>query len=261
MDFGFLPAWDEFLPREGGHVVSLFGGGGKTSLLRAIAGACRGRGVPVLLTCTTRTEPLAWPELEVLEAGAEAAGRGTSGPVPFLRDGVLPDGKWRGLSPAAVDELGRTWPGHVAVVEADGSAGRPLKLHREGEPVWPRRTSLALAVVGLSAVGRPLREVLHRHEGPRPPWLGAAEPDAPWTWEQTFELLAGPGGYLARVPPGVPAAVVLSQLDDQADAIGLFAFAGRLMDEARVPLIVFAELGADPPRLRTAYRRTDEDES
>ncbi len=255
-DFAFLPAWHDFLPREGGHVIAVFGGGGKTSLLRALAARYGEEGLPVLLTSTTRTEPLAWPGLQVREVdgpSAGAAGDLPAGPV-FVRAGLHPDGKWRGLPPDRVDALSEAHRGRILLVEADGSAGLPVKLHRPGEPVWPGRTSLALAVVGLAAVGRPLAEVLHRQAGPRPAWLRGVAADAPWTWDLTFRLLAGEGGYLERVPAGVPTVLVLTQLSGQADSVGLFGFAGRMMAEAGVGLIVFAELAADPPRLRTAYR-------
>ncbi len=254
MDFQFLDAWDAFLPAEPGHVVALFGGGGKTALLEACAAALGRRGAPVAVTTTTRTEPLAWPGLETREWADLAAGRG--GPAPgcvFVRRGVLPDGKWEGLAPDEVDRLDALLPGRVTLVEADGSAGLPVKLHRADEPVWPGRASLAIAVLGLSAIGEPAADVLHRHGRLPAPWL-PEDPRAPWTWELMFTLLAGPGGYLARVPRGVPAAVALLQLGSCADSVGLFGFLGRVMGEAGVPLVVLGELDGRVPSLRTACR-------
>lgn len=265
MNYGFLESWDAFLPRAGGHVVAIFGGGGKTSLLRAAAETLWRGGTPVVVTTTTRTEPLDWPGLQVVDweefgAGAPAAaaaGGATLGGLLCVRRGFLAEGKWQGLAPDEVGELARRLPERVVLVEADGSGGLPVKLHRPDEPVWPQPCSLAIAVMGLSAVGAPLGQVLHR--------LGRltragvpADPAAPCDWDVLWRLLAGPDGYLARVPPGVPAAVALLQLGAARDSVGLFGFLARVMGEAKVPLVVLGELAGPAAGLRTAYRRDEE---
>ena len=62
MTFGFVDPWHQFLPREAGHVISLMGSGGKTSLLQVFADLYREIGLPVVLTTTTRSEPLSGME-------------------------------------------------------------------------------------------------------------------------------------------------------------------------------------------------------
>lgn len=253
MDYAFLQPWHRFLPRDGGHVVSFFGGGGKTSLMLACAAALRAEGVPVAVTTTTRTEPLAVPGLAVAEWDDLVSERKRRAPpLLAIRNGSHTDGKWRGLASAQVDELSRSLKEHVVLVEADGSAKRPLKLHRPDEPVWPARTSLAVAVLGLSAIGRPLREVLHRHGELSASWL-PGDPDALWTWDLMAHLVESPGGYLARVPVGVPVVAALTQVAGCTDAIALFAGLDRLM--TAVPIVLVGELSGDSPAIRAAYRR------
>jgi len=145
--------------------------------------------VPVAVTTTTRTEALQWPGLRLADWEDVEGCRGE--PFLFVRRGGLADGKWRGLEAAEVDRLGRLLPDHVVLVEADGAAKLPLKLHRDDEPVWPGRTSLAILVMGLSALGLPLAAALHRHGRIAAPWL-PSEPDAAWTWDLLLRLLAGP---------------------------------------------------------------------
>ena len=253
MEFCFLDAWHDFLPREGGHVVAVCGGGGKTSLLAAAAAALRAAGTPVAVTSTTRTEPLVWPGLRVAAWAEVAQGALRDEPLLFVQGGEHADGKWRGLAPAEVDALGGLLPRHVVLVEADGSAGLPVKIHRDDEPVWPARTSLAIVVMGLSALGRPVGEVLHRHGRLQAPGL-PRDPAEIWSWELMFRLLHGAGGYLARVPAGVPVVVALTQLAACADSVGLFGFVARVMDEAGVPLVVLGELAGEHPHLRTTCR-------
>jgi probable selenium-dependent hydroxylase accessory protein YqeC len=254
MRFGFLDPWHRFLPSEGGHVLTAFGGGGKTSLLRELAALYRKLGVPVLATTTTRTEPLSWPDLSIVDWHPELTGRGDlSAATVFVRDGTDRDGKWLGIGPRRCEELGRAFPDRIVLVEADGSGGLPVKLHRPDEPVWPRLNSVAFAVIGLAAIGRSVGEVLHRFGRLRASWLGEVGADAEWTWDLTFGMLAGAGGYLERVPPGVPVILALTQTEQLEDSIGLFEFVDKVMAEAHVPLVMFCELERQPAILRTAY--------
>ncbi len=261
MDFLFLPTWHEFLPRAGGHIVSLFGAGGKTSLLLACAEVYRDEGVPVVLTTTTRTEPLAVAGLPVVEWRDLAAGTATdptTADVFFLRDGVDPQGKWLGPDARDVDALGRLLPDRVVLAEVDGAAKHPVKLHRDDEPVWPRRTSLAVAVLGARALGRPVGEVLFRWDSLPASQLTELHDDDEWTWQHMFRLLTTPGGYLSRVPPGVPTLLAITQLASIDDTLGLFDFVARVMNEAALPLIVIGEARGGRTDLRTVYRDSEE---
>ncbi len=255
--FVFLDRWHDILPRDGGHVVSVFGGGGKTSLLEAACAALAADGVPVAVTTTTRTEALDWPDLRVLDRNE--LGTAPEGPL-FIRDRVLPaDGdapeKWLGPEPADVDALAGPLPDHVLLVEADGSAGKPLTLHRDDEPRLPARTSLAVPVIGLSCIGRSVAEVLHRY-GELPHDHIISDPEAPWDWDRTEALLRA---YLDRIPAGVPVLPALLQMDECDDSIGLFEFAGRVMEDLGIPVVLMGDTSGPEPRLRTACRPDPED--
>ena len=258
MNFGFVDPWHLYLPRESGHVISLMGSGGKTSLLVSLARIYGELGQPVVVTTTTMSEPV--PGIEPVELGElEKLGPDRLPEVFFLHGGRAPDGKWTGLPPETVDELGKSFPDHVVLAEVDGSAKLPVKLHRPGEPVWPGRTSLAIVVMGTAAVGSQTSEVLHRHGRIKWPPLEELEAWSVWEWDHALTLLLEPGGYLSKVPDGVPIVLALTGLEDQADSIGLFDFVGRAMADARLPLIMFCDLAADPPVIRTACRQEGED--
>ena len=256
MNYFFIDPWYDFLPREPGHVVSFMGSGGKTSLMTLMAGALADEGVPVLLTTTTRSEPvsgvpdLPWkPGVDLPDARRV-----------FLHGGLDGEGKWRGLAVEDVDALPEQYPDHLVLVEVDGSAKLPLKIHGDDEPVWPGRTSLAVVVMGAGAVGCRTGEVVHRF-GRQPSAALAGHED--WTileWDHTAELILGEGGYLARVPAGVPAVLAIAGLGEQADSIGLFSFADRAMADPRLPLVMFCETSADPASLRTACREVEDEE-
>ncbi len=251
MNFGFVDPWHQFLPREAGHVVSLMGSGGKTSLLRAFADVYREIATPVVLTTTTMSEPVS--SVEAVEL-AELDKRDPAGlpDVFFLHGGRTPDGKLAGLPPEAVDELGGLFPDRIVLAEVDGAAKLPVKLHRKGEPVWPERTSLAIVVVGIAAVGSQTGEILHRFDKVDWPPLTGLKAWTVWEWDHVLTLLLEPGGYLSRVPEGIPCVLAVTGLGDQPDSIGLFDFVGRAMDNSRLPLTMFCDFGADQPVIRTA---------
>jgi probable selenium-dependent hydroxylase accessory protein YqeC len=256
VDFSFVDPWHLFLPREGGHVISVMGSGGKTSLLKAFAAVYRQEGFPVILTTTTRTEPLAGVPAHDLEELPRLADGNLPG-VFFLRDGQTSEGKWRGLQPEAVDRLGRDFPDHVVLVEVDGAAKLPLKLHRPGEPVWPGRTSLAVVVMGAGAVGGFVQGNVHRLGVIPSPVLDGLPDGAVLEWDHCLGLLTGPGGYLDQVPPEVPVLLVLANMAEVADSVGLFDFVGRAMGHPRLPLTLLCETEGEQPSFRTGCRHEE----
>jgi probable selenium-dependent hydroxylase accessory protein YqeC len=252
VNFGFIDPWHQFLPRQSGHVISLMGSGGKTSLLLDFADVYRQSGTPVILTTTTMSENL--PGVEAFEfSGLAAMGRESLPDYFFLHGGLNPDEKWAGLSPETVDELGRLFPERTVLVEVDGAAKLPVKLHRQGEPVWPARTSLAIIVMGTAAVGSQAGGILHRFGRVDWPPLSELESWTVWEWDHQLKLLKEPGGYLSRVPEGIPCVLAMTGMGEQPDSIGLFDFVGRAMENPRLPLAMFCDLNAEPSVIRTAY--------
>ena len=252
MNFGFVDPWHQFLPRDPGHVIALMGSGGKTSLMRVLAEVYREISLPVVLTTTTRSEALpgikdiALSDLSNFEPGELPE-------VFFLHRGLREDGKWAGLAPASVDDLGGALPDRIIIVEVDGAAKFPVKFYREGEPVWPGRTSLGIVVMGTSAVGSKTEDVLHRFGRLEYAPLGELKPWSVWEWDHSLTLLVEPGGYLSRVPEGIPCILALTGMGEQPDSVGLFDFVGRAMEQDRLPLTMFCDLAADPAVIRTSY--------
>lgn len=253
MNFSFLDPWHLFLPREAGHVIGLMGSGGKTSLQKALGQVYREDQVPVFQTCTTRTEP--WPDVSALSLG-ELSDKdpGALPPVLYLHDGADAEGKWRGLPPEAVDSLEERFPDRVILVEVDGAAKLPLKLHQPGEPVWPRRTSLALVVMGGSSVGSFVHTSVHRLGRVASPVFDPLPEGALVTWDHLLDLLVQPGGYLDQVPASVPAVLAVAGMGEVADSIGLFDFVDRAMQHPRLPITVFCETEGERPGIRAGCR-------
>ncbi len=141
-----------------GDVVAFTGGGGKTSSARLVARELREAGRPCIFTTTTKIMPA--PDMELVlwsEGGLEAvAGALARGQNVCLAERVEAEtGKLIGLEPERVSSLRELGAGAV-LVEADGSAMRPLKAPAAHEPVIPACADLVVPVAGASCLGRPL---------------------------------------------------------------------------------------------------------
>ena len=78
-------------------------------------------------------------------------------------------------------------------IEADGAKHYPCKVPAAHEPVLLPPSDIVLAVAGLSALDRPLREACFRYDTIHPQFLAAA-PDAPLTPPVLAQLLASAQG-------------------------------------------------------------------
>jgi probable selenium-dependent hydroxylase accessory protein YqeC len=142
---------------EGGHVVSLVGAGGKTTLMYQMADYCASLGQKVLVSTTTH---IRMPLDGSFAADLEQARR-----------------RWRDKSYAVVgqpcaneklcmfpkEELSiYLTQADIVFLEADGSKEHPMKVPAQKEPVLLKESDIVLAVCGLSALWRPLSDVCFR---------------------------------------------------------------------------------------------------
>ena len=147
------------------EVISLVGGGGKTTLMFSWGHELAHRRRGVILTTTTKIrEPEPSPDFtsfvcfDFIPMREWITKNLTTHSCLLLARSRLPDGKWEGLPPDWIEEIMKI-PGVTCIlVEADGAKGHSLKAPREGEPVVPLNTTLLLPVVGIDALGCPLDE-------------------------------------------------------------------------------------------------------
>lgn len=141
---------------EKGHVVSLVGGGGKTTLLYQLSAHCARKGWRVLAATTTHIRQ---PDHNMAHTEAECSALWAAGEYAVLG---TPDGCGKLTAPPP-DLLHRWMPQADAVfLEADGAKRMPCKAPASREPVLLPECDTVLAVAGLLALGRPLREVCFR---------------------------------------------------------------------------------------------------
>lgn len=147
-------------PRE--H-VALVGGGGKTRLMFALAEELRQAGKRVITSTTTKIwHRQASDSTRVGLVQSHPTWRDELSRVlkdhghGFLGDSLLESGKVRGIDPSLADELYQEKGVDYLIVEADGSAGRPVKAPAEHEPVIPDSATIVVGMLGLEALGQEL---------------------------------------------------------------------------------------------------------
>jgi len=201
------------LDTAGPHLVSFVGGGGKTSLIFALAAQLPGK---VIITTTTRLARAQvdgaaprlsaticrFPDLSALDEAAEGI---------FLVIGVdVADEKVSGVAP----DQPRRWLSRgditAVLVEADGARMRPVKAPAEYEPVLPIGTTLLVPVAGVDALGQRIGEVAHR--APLVAGLLGKSQEAVLTPRDLALLLTAPQGGLKSVPVSARVIPVLNKV-------------------------------------------------
>lgn len=210
------------------ELISLVGGGGKSTLLFALGGSLRGE---VILTTTTRMgekqtnsmTPLMAPSDEALTTAVHRRGRilvwdhleAGSANQPGKAVGVSPDtaDRWFDLAD------------HV-VVEADGSRQMPFKAPAPHEPQLPGRSTVVVAVIGADAIGRCIGDQCFRPM--RVAAIAGCGPYDRLTPERAARVLADDRGSRKGVPASARFVVAITKVDqtnqllvdETADALG-----------------------------------------
>jgi probable selenium-dependent hydroxylase accessory protein YqeC len=203
--------------------ISLVGGGGKTTLLFALAGQLAGS---VALSTTTKMGVDRTNGHRVLiDPTDEELKDALSNGQPILVWQATDGHKALGVDPSRCDR----WFGAVAdhvVVEADGSRRKPFKAPAEYEPVIAASTTLVISCIGVAALGLSIADGCHRPE------LVAALADCAiadrLTPQRAATVISHPQGGRRNIPSGSRYVVALNRMAP-TDADG-FALAETLHD-------------------------------
>ncbi len=187
-------------------VVSIVGAGGKTSLMYKLAEECSKVKGRVLVSTTAHiAEPeshLAMNEEEVLRLWGKRdyAVIGTKAPGGKLS--MPSDEMLKGLKEKA----------DLVLLEADGSKQMPCKVPEEHEPVIFPDTSLVIAVMGMSCLGKRMGECCFRMEAAQR-YFGVS-PDTVMSQELAVSILSSGSGARKAVEDR-EFIVVLNQCDTE----------------------------------------------
>ncbi|MDO4267348.1 MAG: selenium cofactor biosynthesis protein YqeC [Eubacteriales bacterium] len=198
------------LPR----IVSLVGGGGKTTTMYQLADELAEQGCRVLVTTSTHIQMPKHGQTAVVGHVRELEEKLWKGRI--LTAGRLEEGSLKLAMPDGLDreeELERLLQfTDVILIEADGAKNCPVKVPAPWEPVILPQTGLVIACAGLSALKKPFGQVCFRfaeHGG----WLARGS-EAPVEPEDLALILMDERGS-RRQTAGRYYRIVLNQADDE----------------------------------------------
>lgn len=151
-------------------LTAIIGGGGKTSLLYALARELQSRGSVIVTTSTKIRRPTQLPVADPATPEELRATLRTASPLCL--GSPWPEDK---LAAPTLSFAALTRAADYVLVEADGSKGLPAKAHAAHEPVIPAEAGRVILVLGADAFGKPISVICHRPE--RFTALTGASPD------------------------------------------------------------------------------------
>ncbi len=231
--------------REPPALISVVGGGGKSSLLFALAERLPGRTV---LSATTRifaSQMRAAPEHWQMGDVPGWRERLVDSDATVLLAGELVGDRARGVPPDLPAQVLAHPRVDFVVVEADGSRTRPFKAPAEHEPVIPRATDLVVIVVGIDALERPIEAAAHRPE--RVCALTGLAPADRCTPEALARVVTAPQGGLRGVPAGARVRLLINKVEGAARRARALEVARHVLEaRARIEGVLVGSLQAGP---------------
>lgn len=200
------------------------------------------QGISVVTSTTTKLYNKLQPDFhfaqpkDLIEAHALLDTQDCQDFIPTLTGPLQPaTGKLSGLPPDWIDDLSRSYPDTVFLVEGDGSAGRSLKGHLSYEPVIPASTSLLLPIIGLDVLGKLLNDDnVHRSKvfaaitGIQPG--SSIEPDA------LVSILLHKDGYLRQLAKNIVVLPFLNKAETLHSCKTGFKIAQQLLESSHPQL-------------------------
>ncbi len=200
-------------------VISLVGGGGKTTCVKAMASECMQKKIGAVVATTTHMQMphdeflLDTEDMDAFHELMNSTGQVWLGKRldPALQLPNMVKNKSRSLSLDFIRRVCRE-KAFPVLIEADGARCLPLKAPAEHEPVIVPETTITAAVCGLDVLGRSFEDSVFRPELACE-LLGRDLSDAVAP-EDIAGLALSPGAGRKAVAPGMDYQVVLNKADD-----------------------------------------------
>ena len=242
--------------QDANELIAIVGGGGKTSLMFALANSLPGR---IVATTTTRifaaqmklaaATVFFTPESaeffkrvsENLDEFGQCLVIGEVGERQEKAFGIPLELSWQMLAQPDVD---------FVLVEADGSRMRPIKAPADHEPVIPPDATVVVPVVGMDALERPLSEIAHRPEKVEELLMVNSQlsiVNGMLTPEAVAKILTHPLGGLKNVPEEARIIPLLNKVESEVQLATAREIAQQTLHEPRINQVVLGVMKAEEP--------------
>lgn len=148
--------WNAFaVPLKKPMIISLVGGGGKTSTMYQLAKEMEVLGLKVIVTTSTHIRYPMDYSVMLIEKASEMKDYIWNSNIVVVGREIAPS-KLKGIEYNEIYNLSHY--ADVLLIEADGAKELPLKVPAEHEPVIIPETDLVIACVGLDSIGQTVRD-------------------------------------------------------------------------------------------------------
>ncbi len=236
------------------EVITLVGGGGKTTLMFRLAEELLAAGKPVVTTMTTRifvSQMQRAPAALVLDDEQSLLARLPAALATYHHALVAGNvqveiDKVAGIPPDLVGRIAALPGVGALIVEADGSRRLPFKAPAAHEPVVPASTTILIPVVGMDVIGQTL-DADHVHRPQIVAELAGTVLGAPVTPETVASVITHPSGGAKGLPPGARLIPFVNKVESEQTLRAARALARLLLADAGIDrVIVGAAQAAEP---------------
>lgn len=147
-------------------MISLVGGGGKTTTMFTLGELLKEGGYSVLLTTTTgilNPKENGYKLDYYFIGNIEDGFRPNKGTITIYGD-KLSESKLKGGDTLFLDSLMERKIFDFIIIEADGAKMLPIKAPKDTEPVIPSLNTHTIGIIGMDALGEPIKNIVHRPE-------------------------------------------------------------------------------------------------
>jgi len=214
----------DFLSLNKNRYIYIFGGGGKTTLMSRCALLLSQRGFRTITTTSTkilypqnqeRESIIIHPDLQTVITRSKLAFKKYKH-LTIAKGHFDNQNKLIGFAPEELDLLWKEKIADYLIVEGDGAAGRPLKVHADHEPVLSNHADVFCAVFGIETIGKPFNsQYVHRFELARTRLQ--KEPMSPISLSDVTRLFFHSKGTCNRVPTRDKLNVFINKCDKYED--------------------------------------------
>jgi molybdenum cofactor cytidylyltransferase len=241
------PSLVEAFGLKHGDLVSIVGGGGKTSLMFALASQWPG---PAISTTTTRIfrnqieiAPSALsigPGADVDSLALEILDENLKLNQHCLVFGEITGDKAHGVPLNVPLVLLERSMAEIALVESDGSRMRPCKAPADHEPAIPDGVTLVIPTIGIDAINSSVSAAAHRPE--LVGRLTQLSVDDVLTTEALATLLTHPEGGLKNIPDDARIIPFINKVESTDQLLAARDIACRALGEERITKVILGKL-------------------
>lgn len=182
------------------HIIALFGGGGKTSILYRLGYELSQNYTKVLLTSIVKAGPSPHFPIHFINPSYTIQNLFVKNNPLYIMKEKIRDDKYIGFKSEELlpwlDDI------DVCIFECDGSRNLPLKTHSEWDPVVPDFTTQVIIVIGADVINTKLiNGKVHRPEFFKSLW--GIKDDTVIDIPLITKVVTDKKGYLSKIPNGI----------------------------------------------------------